>query len=379
MKINLLDEFNTKTNIFRFHIQKNILHYFFTSNNNKSFLFYLIILELSNKKGFCYLKTREISDYFKIKTPKTICNWLKELNNNNLINASYNEVTHFWDIQINTFKHINLWKQYKEKHNEEPLNIEITQDVLENIIFQEELLENEDKDISDEDSLISHTNTDDNLIEGEDSMSKNEITKEEYVQMSNDLKMKYDSDALKNIAKMFNLFEMNKNKKILIVTPYKTHTKENIDDTNYTLTVIKHYEEFARNYIDTFVGQSVSPIYEAQKQAQKEIKEKNIVDTNEQNKIIQTYLNNINFLDENIIKDVDLIAVSIVNYHNLNEIMDIEKLAQKLEKEIKYDIIPCISCLDEDETKMKLEQIKNNIDDKYFYIKSPQNKLEAAH
>lgn len=50
MPINLLDKLNAKTNIFRFHIEKDVLHHFFSSTNNKSFLLYLVFLELSSNK-----------------------------------------------------------------------------------------------------------------------------------------------------------------------------------------------------------------------------------------------------------------------------------------------------------------------------------------
>ena len=109
--INLYKEANKKTEVFLFHIQRKALNFFCRSINNKSFMLYLLCLELSNKKGFCRLNTKDLAKTFKV-TAKSICNWLKEIHNNNYITAYYNPHKHYWKVRVNTKRHYELWKQF---------------------------------------------------------------------------------------------------------------------------------------------------------------------------------------------------------------------------------------------------------------------------
>lgn len=71
-------------------------------------MLYLLCLELSNRKGFCRLNTKDLAKTFKV-TAKSICNWLKEIHNNNYITAYYNPHKHYWKVRVNTKRHYELW------------------------------------------------------------------------------------------------------------------------------------------------------------------------------------------------------------------------------------------------------------------------------
>ena len=128
--INLYKEANKKTEVFLFHIQRKALNFFCRSINNKSFMLYLLCLELSNKKGFCRLNTKDLAKTFKV-TAKSICNWLKEIHNNNYITAYYNPHKHYWKVRVNTKRHYELWKKFD---GEEMPNSQFSDDDINDIL-----------------------------------------------------------------------------------------------------------------------------------------------------------------------------------------------------------------------------------------------------
>lgn len=78
---------------------------------------------------------------------------------------------------------------------------------------------------------------------------------------------------------------------------------------------------------------------------------------------MQTELNKVDFFDEKIWDKIDSIAISIIDYHNLVEIQKIQEKADSLGKSVR------IFLLTTKNPKLRLEQIKNGIDDPYFYMK----------
>lgn len=89
-KIDLLSKMDKENvNFFQFHIIPKVLKHFYRATSNKSFLLYLLFLELSNRKGFCYLNTKEVAQTFFEMTAKSIFNWIKEMHNAGFITALY--------------------------------------------------------------------------------------------------------------------------------------------------------------------------------------------------------------------------------------------------------------------------------------------------
>ena len=110
-------------------------------------------------------------------------------------------------------------------------------------------------------------------------------------------------------------------------------------------------------------GTSVSPIRDALKKADAIITNKGIVAQNQINQITQTELNKVDFFDEKIWDKIDSVAISIIDYHNLVEIQKIQEKADSLGKSVR------MFCLTTKNPQIRLEQIKNGIDDLYFYMK----------
>lgn len=415
-KINLLDRLSKKTNVFLFHIERESFYSFFNSTNNKSFLLYLLFLQLSVRKGFCYLRTKEVVDIFNITT-RSICNWIKEMNNNGFIAAVYDSKQHFWHIRINTKRHIELWKKFNNGEFDELYNTQISDEAVDSIVSNEEnpiqefendnaQLEQNPQDLDESDKLSKSINTNENLDKPNESnesnyqnlsahISANDSNSQLTETIQNDnsnqnsenggnvmneietFKVMSLLDRIENDSKQAQSFfthffdkrAKESNKKVLIVTPYKTQI-DPTDTTNisYLLKFIKNFEKFERERINNYVGESISPIKEAFKKAQTKIREKNITAPEKVNEIIQSTLNDIDFLDENLLKNVDKVAITIINYNNLKEIVELESKAQALNKEVKFNVI---SCLNKYETQMRLEQLKNSIDDPYFYMEIP--------
>ena len=491
-KINLYKETNKKTEVFLFHIQRKALNFFCSSINNKSFMLYLLCLELSNRKGFCRLNTKELAKTFKV-TAKSICNWLKEIHNNNHITAYYNPHKHYWKVRVNTKRHYELWKKFdgeempnsqfsdddindilsvldgksKENNavkNEKAPNVAKNLDnasakndknnsadsltmqgifgLVENLIenpnalydiadktlnhndnssTKNEMLEalhnenvndlsqssdlgesNDDLDETNEpqsqesqDNLSesrenqknqsneisqneSETNSNENLNESQDrgnqmnAINENEMTEDELENFD----LEETSKKIQAFMERFN-FGVNKtrseryeNQKVLIVTPYKTFIDDSGSDTNniaFTLEMIETFERNERERISYYVGQPISPIKKALRNAKARIRAKKVTAQSEINKIMQTALNKIDFLKE--IENVDSISIWCINHSNLQEIQTIQQKAESLNKRVNLNFM---SYLNEGETQMRLDQIKRGIDDPYFYMTRPK-------
>lgn len=371
--IKLFDKSN-KTKIFLFHIQKKALHFFCRSVNNKSFLLYLICLELSNNKGFCHLNTKEMAEIFGV-TPKSICNWINNIHNNKYITAHYNPYKHFWKIRINTKRHYELWQKFGDCFDGEEMSISQLDNSDENAI-EIQILDSLSNDI--------HNNPQNNPSKinqlqesSEESYNQNQKRSNEMNEQEIEMELAESSKKLKAFMENFNLgvnkkkSERESNQKVLIVTPYKTFIDKDISNTaniTYTLEMIEAFERMERERIINFVGQPLSPIKNAFKKARKIIKSKNITAQDKINEIIQNSLNNIRFLDE--IDSVDSVSILVVNFNNLKEINEINDKAESLNKQTQ---IKFISCLNESETNYCLTQAKNGIDCEYFFMTPPSD------
>lgn len=397
--------------LLRFHIDKKTLNYFFASKSNKSICLYLILLELSNNNGKCFIKTKEIIDYFNFKSTKTICNYLKDLNNDQLINATYNIEKHFWEIKILSERHIQLWNNEKIKNISSEnvdsylYDFEKEQEQLDcikdnQITAQEEnttsnassiplVLDDSSSTKEDTpkesqsqtpqvvtntaDETMDSTDSTTNHLQG-DSMSEviinDEITKQ----------MKDDSERLANImtnSPLGNLMRQifrdkqpqERKTKILIYTPYKTSLIQDIDYEN-TLRIIDGYEEFANFFITSSGASVISPIREAINKTKKEYGY--LLSQNENKKYyrkLQENLNQINFLSENLISSVDEISISTINYNNMREASKIEALAKKHNKIVHYNLIPSFCDFDESEQILNDSLINDNkFNFEHFFI-----------
>ena len=452
-KIDLLSKMNeSSVSFFQFHIIPKVLKHFYQATNNKSFLLYLLFLELSNRKGFCYLNTKEVAQTFFDMTAKSICNWIKEMHNAGFITALYDAKQHFWVVRVNTKWHIALWEKYSDGSLEELLNAsekQISEEKLNKIIadaqeFAVAISQNSDNsnntqtstsesnqssvetsnsdnkntnenanDVSNADSadsnessaenensanISNHTsdtnanNTDDvnsqnganstneanenaenkvdsanvaNVSDLKDSQSAivenaenpntnenggkemsavataeniqdDEITKEAFESMSALQRLKADKTKMNSFWFQFlNKPKKDKSKKVLIVTPYRTIIDEtDTKNIKETLEQIKFYEKFERDNANDY-GTSISPIKDALKRAEKIIAEKNIVAQNKINEITQTELNKIDFFDEKLWNKIDSVAITMVDYHNIVEIENIQEKAESLGKEVR--------------------------------------------
>ena len=486
-KIDLLSKMNeSSVSCFQFHIVPKVLKHFYQAASNKSFLLYLLILELSNRKGFCYLNTKEVAQTFFDMTAKSICNWIKEMHNAGFITALYDAKQHFWVVRVNTKWHITLWEKYSDGSLEELLNAsekQISEDKLNKIIadaqeFAVEISKNSDNasntqtssneysqpsvetsnsdnenvnidesnandnsnaeadsnessaenensaNISNDTSDTNANNADDadnqnganstnsadenteneadsanvaNVNDLKDSQSAivenaenpntnenggkemsavataeniqdDEITKEAFESMSAIQRLKADKSKMNNFwFRFLNKPKKDKSKKVLVVTPYRTIIDEtDTKNIKETLEQIKFYEKFERNNANDY-GTSVSPIKDALKRAEKIIAEKNIVAQNKINEITQTELNKIDFFDEKLWNKIDSVAITMVDYHNIVEIQNIHEKAESLGKEVRI-----VSFTTKD-NKLRLEQIKEGIDDPYFYMKDTES------
>ena len=512
--INLYKEANKKTEVFLFHIQRKALNFFCRSINNKSFMLYLLCLELSNRKGFCRLNTKDLAKTFKV-TAKSICNWLKEIHNNNYITAYYNPHKHYWKVRVNTKRHYELWKKFdgeempnsqfsdddindilnvldgKPKENE-PMADKKAPNVAKNVdnasasakndstdsltaqgIFglAESLIENpnalydiadktlnhndnsstksemleaprnenaenldnandsshssESNDDLDSDSIEnsenevessaenepqsqesqdspsessqsqenqsnenesdseqSETNSNENSSESQDGGNEmsamNEMTKDE----EEDFDLEETSKKIQAFMERFNFgvnqtrSERNENQKVLIVTPYKTFISDDDSDNSrdadniaFTLEMIETLEKNERERISYYVGQPISPIKRALRNAKARIRAKKITAQSEINKIMQTTLNKIDFLKELENENIDSVSIWCINHSSLKEIQDIQQKAESLNKRVNLNFM---SYLNEGETQMRLDQIKRGIDDPYFYMTRPK-------
>lgn len=501
--INLYKETNKKTEVFLFHIQRKALNFFCRSINNKSFMLYLLCLELSNRKGFCRLNTKELAKTFKV-TAKSICNWLKEIHNNNYITAYYNPHKHYWKVRVNTKRHYELWKKFdgeempnsqfsdddindilsvldgkpkenNEMPNEKAPNVVKTADsanantkndkndsaddltaqgifgLVENLIenpnalydiadkrlnhndnssAKSESLEaprnenaenlenpndlNQSSNLGDEnagygDNEIesaessatnadepqpqesqdnpnensqsnseSATNLNENSSESQDKGNEmsamNEMTKDE----EEDFDLEEASRKAEAFMQRFNFgvnktrSERDKNQKVLIVTPYKTYISDNSGDTDniaFTLEMIETLEKIERERISYYVGQPISPIKKALRNAKARIRAKKVTTQDKINEIMQTTLNKIDFLKEIENEDIDSVSIWCVNYNNLKEIQTIQQKAESLNKQVNLNFM---SYLNDNEEKLRLDQIRREIDDPYFYIRRPK-------
>lgn len=455
-------------------------------------MLYLLCLELSNRKGFCRLNTKELAKTFKV-TAKSICNWLKEIHNNNHITAYYNPHKHYWKVRVNTKRHYELWKKFdgeempnsqfsdddindilsvldgksKENNavkNEKAPNVAKNLDnasakndknnsadsltmqgifgLVENLIenpnalydiadktlnhndnssTKNEMLEalhnenvndlsqssdlgesNDDLDETNEPQSQesqdnpsessenqknqsneisqneSETNSNENLNESQDrgnqmnAINENEMTEDELENFD----LEETSKKIQAFMERFN-FGVNKtrseryeNQKVLIVTPYKTFIDDSGSDTNniaFTLEMIEQFERNERERISYYVGQPISPIKKALRNAKARIRAKKVTAQSEINKIMQTALNKIDFLKE--IENVDSISIWCINHSNLQEIQTIQQKAESLNKRVNLNFM---SYLNEGETQMRLDQIKRGIDDPYFYMTRPK-------
>lgn len=471
--INLYKETNKKTEVFLFHIQRKALNFFCRSINNKSFMLYLLCLELSNRKGFCRLNTKELAKTFKV-TAKSICNWLKEIHNNNYITAYYNPHKHYWKVRVNTKRHYELWKKFdgeempnsqfsdddindilsvldgkpKENNeipNEKAPNVAKTVDsasantkndkndsaddltaqgifgLVENLIenpnalndiadkrlnhndnysAKSESLEalhnenvenlehsndssnlsetNDDLDDENAENSESATNSNENSSESQDGGNEmsamNEMTKDE----EEDFDLEETSRKAEAFMQKFNFgvnktrSERDKNQKVLIVTPYKTFIADSGSDTDniaFTLEMIEQFEKNERERISYYVGQPISPIKKALRNAKVRIRAKKVTTQDKINEIMQTTLNKIDFLKEIENEDIDSVSIWCVNYNNLKEIQTIQQKAESLNKQVNLNFM---SYLNDSEEKLRLDQIRRDIDDPYFYMKRPK-------
>lgn len=500
--INLYKETNKKTEVFLFHIQRKALNFFCCSINNKSFMLYLLCLELSNRKGFCRLNTKELAKTFKV-TAKSICNWLKEIHNNNYITAYYNPHKHYWKVRVNTKRHYELWKKFdgeempnsqfsdddindilsvldgkpkenNEMPNEKAPNVAKTTDsanantkndkndstddltaqgifgLVENLIENPnalddiadkrlnhndnssakseslEALHNENaenlenpnvssdsgesnNDLDNEDAENSETksstanadepqpqesqdnpnensqsnsesatNSNENLSESQDGGNEmsamNEMTEDE----KEDFDLEETSRKAEAFMQRFNFgvnktrSERDENQKVLIVTPYKTFIADSdsdIDNIAFTLEMIEQFEKNERERISYYVGQPISPIKKALRNAKARIRAKKVTTQDKINEIMQTTLNKIDFLKEIENEDIDSVSIWCVNYNNLKEIQTIQQKAESLNKQVNLNFM---SYLNDSEEKLRLDQIRRDIDDPYFYMKRPK-------
>lgn len=498
--INLYKETNKKTEVFLFHIQRKALNFFCRSINNKSFMLYLLCLELSNRKGFCRLNTKELAKTFKV-TAKSICNWLKEIHNNNYITAYYNPHKHYWKVRVNTKRHYELWKKFdgeempnsqfsdddindilsvldgkpkenNEMPNEKAPNVAKTTDsasvntkndkndsaddltaqgifgFVENLIENPNALDdiadkrlnhnnnssaksesleaprnenaenlenpndssnsgesnddldNDDAENSETESSTTNadepqpqesqdnpnensqsnsesaTNSNENSSESQDGGNEmsamNEMTKDE------DFDLEETSRKAEAFMQRFNFgvnktrSERDKNQKVLIVTPYKTYISDNSGDTDniaFTLEMIEQFEKNERERISYYVGQPISPIKKALRNAKARIRTKKVTTQDKINEIMQTTLNKIDFLKEIENEDIDSVSIWCVNYNNLKEIQTIQQKAESLNKQVNLNFM---SYLNDSEEKLRLDQIRRDIDDPYFYMKRPK-------
>lgn len=461
-QVQLYNEFNEKTEVFLFHIQKKALNFFCRSINNKSFMLYLLCLELSNRKGFCRLNTKELAKTFKV-TAKSICNWLKDIHNNSYITAYYNPHKHYWKVRVNTKRHYELWKKFdgeempnsqfsdddindilnvldgKPKENnavvsEKTPNVtnnidnansnskndntnkittqsifELASDLIENPNILDDLGKPNDETLSnlsnndnssfesetleapqDENSNNSNEHNDENIEKGTESIENaetesnsnenlnenqdggNEMSEEEL----EELELEESARKMKAFMERFNLGVNKKrdereNQKVLIVTPYKTYisdsnVKNDTDNVKFTLEMIETFEKMERERISYYVGQPISPIKKALRNAKARIRAKNVTAQEKINEIMQTTLNKIDFLKE--IESVDSVSIWCINYNNLQEINAIQEKAKLLNKQVNLNFM---SYLNDSETKIRLEQIKNGIDDPFFYMTPP--------
>ena len=131
--------------------------------------------------------------------------------------------------------------------------------------------------------------------------------------------------------------------------------------------MIEQFERNERERISYYVGQPISPIKKALRNAKARIRAKKVTTQSEINKIMQTALNKIDFLKE--IENVDSISIWCINHSNLQEIQTIQQKAESLNKRVNLNFM---SYLNEDETQMRLDQIKRGIDDPYFYMTRPK-------
>lgn len=470
-QINLYQEGNKKTEVFLFHIQRKALNFFCRSINNKSFMLYLLCLELSNRKGFCRLNTKKLAETFKV-TAKSICNWLKEIHNNNYITAYYNPHKHYWKVRVNTKRHYELWKKFdgvempnsqfsdddindilsvldgkpKENNeipNEKAPNVAKTANsasantkndkndsaddltaqgifgLVENLIENPsalddiadkrlnhndnssaksesleaqrnenaENLENpndssQSSETSDSESESNSTNSNENSSESQDggnemsAMNENEMTEDE----KEDFDLEETNKQIEAFMQRFNFgvnktrSERDKNQKVLIVTPCRTFVSDdssdnsrNADNIAFTLEMIEQFERDERERISYYVGQPISPIKKALRNAKARIRAKKVTAQSEINKIMQTTLNKIDFLKE--IENVDSVSIWCINHSNLKEIETIQQKAKSLNKRVN---LAFASYLNEGETQMRLDQIKRGIDDPYFYMTRPK-------
>lgn len=455
-KIDLLSKLD-KENVkfFQFHIIPKVLKHFYRATSNKSFLLYLLFLELSNRKGFCYLNTKEVAQTFFEMTAKSICNWIKEMHNAGFITALYDAKQHFWIVRVNTKWHITLWEKYSDGSLEELLKAsekEISEEKLNKIIadaqeFAVIISENnensnnndtqtstsesnqpsiessnsdnenvneigessetnetnansansnessetntnnadstnaenansandnvsnssESSDLKDSQSAkvenAENPNTNEN---GDNNMSATttEMTQEAFKAMILLEKIEADKAKMSNFYfRFFNRPKKDKSKKVLVVTPYRTLIDEtDTKNIKATLEQIKFFEKFERNCANDY-GTSVSPIRDALKKADAIIANKGIVAQNKINEIIQNELNKVDFFDEKIWNKIDSVAISIIDYHNLIEIQKIHEKADSLGKEVRMFLLTTKN------PQIRLEQIKNGIDDLYFYMK----------
>lgn len=470
-------------------------------------MLYLLCLELSNRKGFCRLNTKELAKTFKV-TAKSICNWLKEIHNNNYITAYYNPHKHYWKVRVNTKRHYELWKKFdgeempnsqfsdddindilsvldgkpkenNEMPNEKAPNVAKTADsasantkndkndsaddltaqgifgLVENLIenpnalydiadkrlnhndnsnAKSESLEaprnenaenlensndlNQSSNLGDENAGYgdnemesaesSTTNTDEpqsqnnptknsqsnetseseiesnstnsneNSSESQDGGNEmsamNEMTEDEL----EDFDLEEASKKSEAFMQKFNFgvnktrSERDENQKVLIVTPYKTFIADSGSDTDniaFTLEMIEQFEKNERERISYYVGQPISPIKKALRNAKARIRAKKVTTQDKINEIIQTTLNKIDFLKEIENEDIDSVSIWCVNYNNLKEIQTIQQKAESLNKQVNLNFI---SYLNDSEEKLRLDQIRRDIDDPYFYMKCPK-------
>lgn len=477
-QIQLYNKTKAKTELFVFHIQRKALNFFCGSINNKSFMLYLLCLELSNKKGFCRLNTKELAQTFKV-TPKSICNWLKDIHNNNHITAYYNPYKHYWKVRVNTKRHYELWKKFdgeempntqfsddeindilsvlegkadknsvisnekapniinkanntKKNENADTLATQgifgIMSDLIENPLSaeaplqQNDDLESNDKSLnenaenskikaqssdeinnetndlsqtnepqsqelqnnpneSSESNEISDNESNDNEINSNEAsnQSQNEGGKEMSEEELEELELEESSAKMKAFMERFNFGvnqtrnERNKNQKVLIVTPYRTfindsNDKSDTENITFTLEMIEQFERSERERISYFVGQPISPIKKALRNAKARIRAKKVTAQSEINKIMQTTLNKIDFLKE--VESVDSVSIWCFNYNNLKEIKAIEEKAKLLNKQVNISVI---DSLNESERKIRTEQMKNGIYDQFFYMTPPKD------
>lgn len=204
-KIDLLSKMNEENvNFFQFHIIPKVLKHFYRTTSNKSFLLYLLFLELSNRKGFCYLNTKEVVQTFFEMTAKSICNWIKEMHNVGFITTLYDAKQHFWVVRVNTKWHIKLWEKYSDGSLEELLKAnekEISEEKLNKIIadvqeFALTISKNSDNENANESIESSESNANDDL--NADSTTSSESSESNADSVDNANENNNDSSDLKD-------------------------------------------------------------------------------------------------------------------------------------------------------------------------------------